>query len=189
MQETIVTARGSVGTGRQVGGILSTAVSYWYVDGEAGIRETAYGLFLLHSSSGEKAVKVMRSRIMNDYILNPASLLPQQGARWQESSSDDRAQVSVSMDGQSLELDLEVDAEGRLLEVVAQRWGSVGTVDRQFTDIPHGVLVDEEKTFDGYTIPTKLRSGWWYGTEKYMESLLITIQNARFHVEKKGEQK
>lgn len=48
------------------------------------------------------------------------------------------------------------------------RHGDVGVDSWQA--IPFGVRVEEETTFDGDTLPTRLRGGWWYGTERYVPS-------------------
>jgi hypothetical protein len=33
--------------------------------------------------------------------------------------------------------------------------------------IPYGFSVDEERFFGGYTIPSVIWGGWWYGTDDY----------------------
>ena len=46
-----------------------------------------------------------------------------------------------------------------------------------------GGLVEEESTFDGYTIPTRMRIGWYFGTERFEaegEFFRVTIDDALF---------
>jgi hypothetical protein len=32
---------------------------------------------------------------------------------------------------------------------------------------PHGVLVEASSTFEGYTIPTQIRAGWFFGSDRF----------------------
>ncbi|MEX0822043.1 MAG: hypothetical protein WD021_07845 [Rhodothermales bacterium] len=34
---------------------------------------------------------------------------------------------------------------------------------------PYGFEVEEERTFGGYTIPSRIRGGWWYGTDRFRD--------------------
>ena len=45
------------------------------------------------------------------------------------------------------------------------RYGDVGVDTWQ--PIPYGFAVEDEQTFGGYTIPSLLHGGWWYGTDRY----------------------
>jgi hypothetical protein len=37
----------------------------------------------------------------------------------------------------------------------------------QFRSLPFGALVEDEASFRGYPIPTRLRVGWYIGTEVF----------------------
>ncbi len=78
-------------------------------------------------------------------------------------------------------LRLTVDEQGRLLSVSMQRWGNQ-TPDKTFALIPFGGEVGDEKKFGDYTIPTAVRVGWWFGTEKFREGEFFraTITGAEF---------
>ena len=45
------------------------------------------------------------------------------------------------------------------------RWGNPDGGVYRYIDF--GVVVEEEKTFSGYTIPVRIRAGWWIGTERF----------------------
>jgi hypothetical protein len=47
------------------------------------------------------------------------------------------------------------------------RWGNPGGAP--FGRYPFGVRVEAESTFGGITIPSVLRAGWWWGTERQEE--------------------
>jgi hypothetical protein len=91
-----------------------------------------------------------------------------------------RFQVTLEMHGETASYTIAVDQEGRVTkESVLQRWGNL-TDDGSFQYIPYGGEVEEERTFGGYTIPTRVRGGWWYGTDKYFEVLHLQIDSIRY---------
>lgn len=53
------------------------------------------------------------------------------------------------------------------------RWGDVGVPDYRL--IPYGFAVEEEATFEVVTIPSRLRGGWWYGTDRFDEAAAATF--------------
>jgi hypothetical protein len=66
-----------------------------------------------------------------------------------------------------------------LQEVTLLRYGDQ-TETGQWAYIPFGVAVDGEGPCGRYIIPLKFRGGWWYGTERYNESIQFTIEEAVF---------
>ena len=81
----------------------------------------------------------------------------------------------LSLHGERTPLTLTVDAEGRLKEFTMQRWGDL-TEDKSFRYLPYGGTVSAERTFGGYTIPSKMAIGWWYGTERYLEVIRLNLE-------------
>jgi hypothetical protein len=71
--------------------------------------------------------------------------------------------VRLSADGEAVEMTLEVDEEGRLRRASFPRWNS------DAKNGPLGYLrfgseaFAEERTFSGYTIPTRFEAGWLLG--------------------------
>lgn len=63
--------------------------------------------------------------------------------------------------------ELHVGQDGRLLEVVVDRWGNPG--GQPFGRCPFGVLVEAESRFGGIAIPSAFRAGWWWGTSRQDE--------------------
>jgi hypothetical protein len=64
-----------------------------------------------------------------------------------------------AVDGHAADLALAV-AQGRLHAVSLARWGN--PEGGAFHEVPFGAFVDQEATFDGYTIPARLRVGWYF---------------------------
>ena len=67
------------------------------------------------------------------------------------------------------------------MEGVFPRYGD-HTPDRHYQYIPFGRPYDPsaERTFGGYTIPTQIRAGWWYGTPQYREAFRIDVTGATY---------
>ena len=63
--------------------------------------------------------------------------------------------------------EIRVKRSGRLAEVRVNRWGNPGGAP--FGRYPFGVRVEAESRFGGITIPSVLRAGWWWGTDRQHE--------------------
>jgi hypothetical protein len=93
----------------------------------------------------------------------------------------DRARARLAVQGHTIEVDLTVDDAGRLETATLQRWGNPG--GGPFREEPFGAMAEAERTFDGYTIPARLRVGWYYGTPRFEtegEFFRVTIDGAFF---------
>jgi hypothetical protein len=69
------------------------------------------------------------------------------------------------IDGESVDLHLALHPDGGVREISMRRYGNVGTPDWDL--IPYGFATESESEFGGYTIPPRVRGGWWYGTDRY----------------------
>jgi hypothetical protein len=174
--EQWLSRQGSAGEGVLRRGVGRHA-TFWYLDGKGAGRETALGYPMI-VNTGPHSVKVLQRRFLHELIWLPSALLPDQGVAW-TALDESRIRAELSLDGEKAAIDLTIGPDGRLLEAVSQRWASVGT-GGVFQDIPFGLVVDGERTFDGYTIPSRLRGGFWYGTDRYVESFHVEIESARF---------
>jgi hypothetical protein len=108
----------------------------------------------------------------------PSALLPARGATWAALDAD-RAQVSLQIAGEAPTLTLQLGPDGGLRRGMLWRWGD-GTNRGRFGYVPFGFEVDEERTFDGYTIPAAVRAGWGFETDRYFECYRVTVQRAAF---------
>jgi hypothetical protein len=96
------------------------------------------------------------------------SLLPTafRTASWVPGPEPDTVVAAVRVDGtdEGESVQLRIGDDGRLREVLMQRWG---TPDRQPAGrYPFGVQVEAERTFDGVTMAARFRAGWWAGTDR-----------------------
>lgn len=100
------------------------------------------------------------------------------GAHW--SSDDAGVHATWSIDDHRETVDVDIGDDGQLRGVFMQRWGNPGGAT--FGRHPFGVALDSEREFDGVTIPTEVRAGWWSHTDKQDEGEFFraTITDAVF---------
>jgi hypothetical protein len=145
-------------------GLLPVRVEDHYAAGRGAVNVWALGILPVARARGLDVDRSARGRLAIEAIWLPSALLPGRGVAW-EGISNDRARVTLTIDGEEIPLTLTVGEAGGLREVTMLRHGDVGV--ERWQPIPYGVEVEEEATFGGYTIPTRLWGGWWYGTERY----------------------
>jgi hypothetical protein len=92
------------------------------------------------------------------------SVLCREDVSW---SALDRSRIRASFTarGETAELDFTIDENGAAKSVSMPRWGN--PEGAEFRYVTFGGLVEKEAAFDGYTIPTRLRLGWHFGTERF----------------------
>jgi len=108
----------------------------------------------------------------------PQALTTQMGASWAPIDST-TAKVALPVREDTVNATLTVDYEGRLQEVVTQRWGDPDPDKHGFH--PFGAAVEGYGRFGGITIVTAGRVGWWWGTERQEEGefFRFTLTEAR----------
>jgi hypothetical protein len=83
---------------------------------------------------------------------------------WNERDAT-HVEMDMTLQGQHSRCELSLDEQGRLCSVSMLRWGD--PKGRGFSALPFGAIVEEERTFGGYTIPSKLRVGWYFGGDRF----------------------
>jgi hypothetical protein len=172
-EQVIAIDRGFVWKATASSGPFTLKVADHYLDGEGRMRVSLFGLLPVVNATGPDLSRSALGRLLVESVMLPSSILP--GPRVQiEGIDESRFRAVVRQDGETTPITLTVDGEGRLKEMVMERWGNL-TEDGSFRHIPYGVAVDEERTFGGYTIPSKVRVGWWYGTDRYEEVVRLKV--------------
>lgn len=170
--EVLAPRRGFVWTARARMVGVPVRVRDHYAENDGGIRVRLLGLVPLPFSGGRGDVtRSSRGRLVGEAVWCPTALVGPE-VRW-EAVDADRARFTLRVDGEAVTATLRVAADGALREVALDRWGDVG-VDR-FQPLPYGFAIEDEGSFDGVTIPTRLHGGWWYGTERYDEATAATF--------------
>lgn len=147
-----------------------------YVNQMGRVRAWLWGLIPFMTAQSKDTARSAIGRLAGESFWLPSALLPQRGVKW-EAIDNQSAKASLTIDGESVALTLVVNAEGRLLSMMLPRWGNQ-TQNGEFAYIPFGGVFEEEQTFGGYTIPSKLGAGWWFGTDRYAEFFRPTIKQA-----------
>lgn len=162
--ETLAPPRGFVWSARARIGLLPVRVRDRYADGRGEVNIRALGVLPVVCARGPDVDRSARGRLAIESVWLPSALLPGPGVVW-EGLSAERARVALTVDGEAIPLTLTVGEDGGLREVVMRRHGDYGVDSWQA--LPYGVAVGSEATFGGYTVPTRLRGGWWYGSDRY----------------------
>jgi hypothetical protein len=132
-------------------------------------------------ASGPDVTRSTLGRIGGESIWLPSALCCGIDVTWTETGpSNARARFPVQ--GETAELDLNADTTGRLRSVHLPRWGNPeGGTAFHYADF--GGVLEEEGTFGGYTIPTRVRVGWYFGSDRFAsdgEFFRATIDDARY---------
>ncbi len=133
------------------------------VDGAGAMRWKLLGLFPVMAAAGADITRSAVGRMQGELMWLP-SVLCQSQVSW-AALDDFHARASLTLLGESTELTLRVSERGRLESISLMRWGNPSGAE--YRDESFGGVVEEEGTFAGYTIPTRLRGGWYFGTERF----------------------
>jgi len=133
------------------------------VDGEGSMRWRLFGIIPVMTVSGPDITRSAVGRVAAEVVWLPSVLCGNDVAWKALDSSHLRARFAVH--GDLAELELVVDERGQLKSIKLPRWGNPD--DGEFRYVDFGAVVEAENMFDGYTIPTRLRIGWNFGTDRF----------------------
>jgi hypothetical protein len=153
------------------------------LDGEGEMRWKLLGLVPVMTASGPDITRSAAGRVGAEFVWLPSALCGDD-VSWTGPDSS-HARASFAVQGEKVEPVLAVDADGRLESLELKRWGNPENADFHYADF--GGFVEDEGTFGGYTIPTRLRVGWHFGGERFEaegEFFRVTIDDAQYPGEK-----
>ena len=107
----------------------------------------------------------------------PATLLPQNGARWRQTGPE-TAEVRFD-EGPEEPILLTIDADGRLRAAETLRWSDANP-EEVFRLQPFGGTFASEATFGGFTIPAEVEVGNMFGTVDHAPFFRARIVAAEF---------
>lgn len=149
------------------------------LDGEGTMRWRLFGIIPVMTASGPDITRSAAGRVAGEAVWLP-SMLCGDDVSWTVPGSS-HLHAMFTAHGETAQLELVVDERGRLETVKLPRWGNPD--DAEFHYINFGGVVEEEDTFSGYTIPTRLRVGWHFGTDRFEsegEFFRATIDDATY---------
>jgi hypothetical protein len=161
----------------RIGGLPVRGTDH-YAAGQGRMRIAAFGLVPIVNAGGPDLARSAIGRFAGEHLWLPSAWLPAAGAAV-EPVDQERFAVTVTVDGEMTRVVNTVDPEGRLTSGRFERYGNQ-TADKRYQYIPFGSVVDAEGEFGGYTIPAQIRAGWWFGTDRYEETIRIAIASASY---------
>ncbi len=177
-RQIIVRERGFVWRARAALGPLSVTANDSYLDGEGHMHIALFSTLPLIDASGYDISRSALGRLLIEGAALPTSLLPSAVVSIEE-VNDYSFCATFVLHGERIAMTLELDAAGAPQRAHMLRWGNL-TDDKSFDWIPYGITMTDLRCFGGYRIPTRIRAGWWYGTDRYSDSIDIRIEAARF---------
>jgi hypothetical protein len=147
------------------------------VDGQGAMRWKLLGVFPMLAASNPDISRSAAGRFGAESMWLPSALCGS-GVSWVgEDAGHARARFVVQ--GYEVEINLTIDETGRLKTLELERWGDPG--GGAFRNAPFGGIAEAEKSFGGFTIPSRLRVGWYPGTPRFEtegEFFRVTIDDA-----------
>lgn len=133
------------------------------IDGIGAMQWKLLGIFPVMVASGSDITRSATGRLQSESIWLPCVFCGDD-VSWKVIDSS-HLHSSFVVQGESAELDLTVDQTGQLKTFKLPRWGNPDGTEFRYVDF--GGILEEERTFGGYTIPTRLRVGWYFGSERF----------------------
>lgn len=102
------------------------------------------------------------------------------GVEWMAAEKPN-SRLQLEWFGEKIELTIAFDDTGRVSNMWFPRWGNPDGGKSRYIDF--GVVVEEERNFGGYTLPSCVRAGWYYGTDQFAaegEFFHATIDDVEF---------
>ena len=149
------------------------------VDGEGAMRWRLLGLLPVMTAQGADVSRSAAGRLHAEAIWIPAVFLGP-GVSWSAPNAC-RAVAAIDAHGERSVLHLDMDEQGAVRACSLSRWGNLG--NGAFEYHPFGAVVEAERTFDGITVPVRLRAGWRYGTPRFRndgEFFRCTVETVTF---------
>ncbi|MCU1461113.1 MAG: hypothetical protein JWO37_1188 [Acidimicrobiales bacterium] len=160
--QLIVPPHGFVWVARAGWGPLSFSGFDSYGHGEGQMRWLLGGRFPLMTATGLDLTRSAADRVALDAVWLPQSFA---NVQWEPGPLDRSALAVRAVGDEKTPVELRVGDDGRLTSVRMQRWSAPDK--RPWGRYPCGGIVDAEATFDGITIPSRLRVGYWVGTDQW----------------------
>ncbi len=183
-EQVIRWGRGFVWRARATLKGLPVSGSDRWIDGEGSMRWKAFGLIPVMTAEGPDISRAALGRVQIESMWLPSVLLPPDVV-W---NASDAAHLGVDLHlaDHAAHLDLSIEPDGRVRTACIARWGDPAWAEgapHDYSEVPFGCIATAEKTFDGITIPTAMRVGWYFGSDRFEtegEFFRVTVEHAEF---------
>ncbi|WP_292796076.1 DUF6920 family protein [Nostoc sp. NMS7] len=141
------------------------------IDGVGAMQWKLLGIFPVMVASGSDITRSAVGRLQCESIWLPSAFCSDD-ISWTTTDSS-HLHSSFVVQGERAELDFTIESAkprlrqqtGRIKTFKLPRWNNLDGSEFHYIDF--GGIMEEERTFSGYTIPTRLRVGWYFGTERF----------------------
>jgi hypothetical protein len=149
------------------------------LNGEGRMRWKLFGIIPVMTASGPDITRSAAGRLMAELLWLP-SVLSADEMSWAEQDAL-HPRVRLSVQGEEAQLALTINQKGQLQTFSLPRWGNPGGAPFGYAEF--GGVAEEESTFQGYTIPTRLRIGWYFGSDRFEpegEFFRVTVDHTAY---------
>lgn len=150
---------------------LPVRVHDFYADAQGGIDVVALGLLPLPFGHGPDVARSSRGRLVAEAVWCPTALV-HPDVRW-DCIDHNRIRYSLPVDGEAVEVTLEIAPDGALRSVAMERWGNLDGLP--WRQLPYGFEVLAERSWDGITIPARLTGGWHFRSRAFDPATAATF--------------
>ena len=149
------------------------------LDGRGEMKWKPFGILPLIHASGPDITRSAAGRMNIESVWLP-SMLFGDGMSWTAQDAS-HLHVSFAACNEAAEIDYDIDEKGQLKTVSMPRWGNPDNIRFRYENF--GCVVEAERRFGGYTIPSRMRVGWSFATDRFEsngEFFRVTISEATY---------
>lgn len=144
---------------------------------DAQMKWKLFGIIPIINAKGMDLYKSAIGRYAIELLWIPTFF--QKGIKW--NIEEDAIKANFNAFNENITLCIKTNNSGKMEEISLNRWGNIDSDKYKY--IPFGAYIEEEQTFDGCTIPSRLRAGWFFGSSKFDtegEFFRVTINNVKY---------
>lgn len=133
------------------------------VNENGAMRWKLLGLFPVVTAEGRNITRSAVGRLHGESMWLP-SLFCNQDVAW---TAPDASHIHIKLGqlGETTDLVLAIDSTGKMTQLAFKRWGNPAGAEYYYEYF--GAYLEKEETFSGYTIPTQVRAGWYFGSDRF----------------------
>jgi hypothetical protein len=148
-----------------------------FLDGAGAMRWKLLGLFPVMTASGPDISRSAAGRVQAESVWLP-SIFCGDNISW-KADAPTSLSACIAVPKYPAQITFALGDTGQVETLSLPRWGNPDGKAFGYTDF--GGITEEERTFDGYMIPSRLRIGWYFGTDRFEsegEFFRVTIDEA-----------
>ena len=135
-----------------------------FVDDDAEMHWGLFGRLPVVNASGPDLDRAAAGRAAIDALFVPTACLGSD-VTWHEGSTPDSAVAEWRIGGHVLRPEVTVAPDGSVRSVTMPRWAQ--PKGEEWDDYPFGGVVGDEVAFGGMRIPTTMKVGYFFGTDRW----------------------